>query len=64
MLDKARKRLSLTFRVLARGRQTPQAQLDIPPISPEEVAEAKAFFPARNSSSSGMPVPARPCWRV
>ena len=45
MLDKARKRLSLTLRVLARGRQTPQAQLDIPPISPEEVAEAKAFFP-------------------
>jgi hypothetical protein len=45
MLNKAKKRLSLTLGVLVRGRQAPQSRFDIPPISPEEVAEAKEFFP-------------------
>jgi hypothetical protein len=44
MLDKARKRLSLTLGVLARGKQVSPSRDDIPPISHEEVAEAKEFF--------------------
>jgi hypothetical protein len=45
MLDKARRRLSLTLGVLVRGRQSSPVRPDIPPISPEEVAEAREVFP-------------------
>jgi hypothetical protein len=45
MLNKAGKRLSLAFRLLVKGQQAPPLRADIPPISAEEVAEAKEFFP-------------------
>ena len=38
-------RISRALRLLLTGRDQPAGQREIPPISPEEVAEARRFFP-------------------
>jgi hypothetical protein len=45
MPDNARKRLALAMHVLRTGQDLPQARSQIPAITPQEVAEAKIFFP-------------------
>lgn len=45
MIGRAANRLRRAGRVLLRGRAEPLNQREIPPISPEEVAEIRQFFP-------------------
>ena len=45
MLTRLLSRLSLTWNVLLHGGRALAPRLDFPPLSPEELAEAQAFFP-------------------